>query len=132
MTKKVKLMLLISLGVLVLAGGYGAFYYKRFVDYEQAVGAISINEPDLSQLEDGEYVGEHDVDFIRAKVKVEIKNQRIQTIKMLEHYNDRGKKADVLPKKILEKQKVKIDAVSGATSSSKVIQKAIEKALDSK
>lgn len=130
MSKKVRMILLIGLVVLVLVGGFGIFYYKRFLDYRQAIQAITIREPDLTQLEDGEYVGIHDVDFIRAKVKVEVKDHRFQTIKILEHYNDRGKKADVLPEKIVEQQRVTIDAVSGATNSSKVIQKAVEKALN--
>ena len=121
MSKKVRMILLIGLVVLVLVGGFGIFYYKRFLDYNQAIQAITIREPDLTQLEDGEYVGIHDVDFIRAKVKVEVKDHRFQTIKILEH---------VLPEKIVEQQRVTIDAVSGATNSSKVIQKAVEKALN--
>ena len=85
MSKKVRMILLIGLVVLVLVGGFGIFYYKRFLDYNQAIQAITIREPDLTQLEDGEYVGIHDVDFIRAKVKVEVKDHRFQTIKILEH-----------------------------------------------
>ncbi|MGL9816777.1 hypothetical protein IGK51_003427 [Enterococcus sp. DIV0098] len=122
-------MLLIGLVVFVLLGGYRLFYYQRVLNYKQAVQAIHFTEPDLTEVEDGEYIGEHDVDFIRAKVKVSVKDQRFTAIKMLEHYNDRGEKADALPEKMLEQQKISVDAVSGATNSSKVIQKAVEKAL---
>ncbi|MGP5431470.1 FMN-binding protein [Enterococcus malodoratus] len=129
MKKKVRIMLLIGLVVFVLLGGYGLFYYQRVLHYKQAVQSIHFTEPDLTEVEDGEYIGEHDVDFIRAKVKVSVKDQRFTAIKMLEHYNDRGEKADALPEKMLEQQKISVDAVSGATNSSKVIQKAVEKAL---
>ena len=95
-------MLLMGLVVLVLLGGYGIFYYQRVQHYKQAVQSIHLSEPELTEVEDGEYIGEHDVDFIRAKVKVSIKDHRFIAIKMLEHYNDRGKKADALPEKILE------------------------------
>lgn len=129
MIKKVKIILLVVVIVVVLIGGYGAFYYKRYLDYKQAVQTIRVAEPDLTQLKDGDYVGEHDIDFIRAKVKVEVANHQFQTINLLEHYNDRGKKADILPEKMVDQQKIKVDAISGATNSSKVIQKAVEKAL---
>lgn len=128
--KKGKMFLLIGLVAVILLAGFGLVYYKRFLDYKKAVQVIHVVEPDLTQIEDGEYVGQHDVDFIRAKVKVVMKDHRFQSIKMLEHYNDRGKKADSIPDKMLTEQKVTVDAVSGATNSSKVIQKAVEKALN--
>lgn len=129
MTKKVKRLLMIGAIIVVLLSGVGFYYYRRVANYQEAVQAILITEPNLTEIKDGTYIGEHDVDFIRAKVKVEVRDHRFQSIHMLEHHNDRGKKAERLPEKMLSQQKVTVDAVSGVTSSSKVIQKAGEKAL---
>ncbi|MGG5372647.1 FMN-binding protein [Enterococcus sp. AZ196] len=129
MKKKGRTLLIIGLIALVLAGGYGIYYYNRFTNYKKAVQEIQINEPDLSTIKDGKYIGQHNVDFIFAKVEVEIKDHQFRSIKMLAHTNDRGENADDIPAQILEEQKIGVDAVSGATNSSKVIQKAVEKAL---
>lgn len=129
MTKK-KIALIFGLAIVLLGGGFGFAYYKRVTDYKQAVQAIQITEPNLTTIKDGEYTGEHDVGFIRAKVKVEVKDHRFKTINLLEHHNDRGGKADRLPQDMLAQQKVTVDAISGATNSSKVIQKAVENALN--
>lgn len=48
---------------------------------------------------------------------------------MLEHQNGLGKKAGIINKSVIDNQTLKVDSVSGATVSSKVILKAIENAL---
>jgi len=59
-----------------------------------------------------------------------VKNHRITEIELLEHKNGRGAAAESLPDEIIREQRIDVDAVSGATSSSKVIQEAIYKALN--
>ena len=127
-----KILLLLGLAIVLLGGGFGFDYYKRASDYKHAVQAIRVTEPNLTTIKDGEYTGEHDVGFIRAKVKVEVKDHRFRAINLIEHANDRGGKADRLPQDMLAQQKVTVDAISGATNSSKVIQKAVENALKDK
>ncbi len=73
--------------------------------------------------------GEYDVDFIYAKVEVTIQNGRITTIHILEHRQERGKAAEVIADKIVDEQKIEVDAISGATNSNTVIKK-WEKPLD--
>ena len=48
---------------------------------------------------------------------------------MLKHITERGKSAESILSDMLDKQSVKVDAVSGATNSSKVIMKACENVL---
>jgi uncharacterized protein with FMN-binding domain len=43
--------------------------------------------------------------------------------------NGKGKPAEVIPQKVMDAQSLQVDTISGVTSSSKVILKAIEKAL---
>ena len=58
-----------------------------------------------------------------------VEDGRIDNIELLEHRNERGKNAEGIIPRIIEAQKVDVEAVSGATNSSTVIKKAVEKAL---
>ncbi len=50
-------------------------------------------------------------------------------IDILEHKNGRGKPAEIVVDRMVEEQKIDVDAVSGATNSSIVIKKSVENAL---
>ncbi|MBO1306879.1 FMN-binding protein [Enterococcus sp. 669A] len=112
-----------------IAGFFGIRYLVKIRNYKNQVANLIINEADLSAVKDGTYLGTCDVDVIKATVRVEIKEHRITKIKLLEHKNDRGKDAEKIIDRILQQQKLTVDAISGATNSSKVIQKAIEESL---
>lgn len=129
MRKKIKIMIIITSIVLVIGIGYGLSYLKRYNDYKNEVADIEINEVNLSQIEDGVYVGEYDVDFISAKVQVEVKENQIKNIEFIEYHHDRGEKAKSILQDIIDEQRIEVDTITGATNSSKVIQKAIENAL---
>ena len=90
----------------------------------------SLSNLDISNVPNGVYVGEYDVDFVYAKVEVTVQNGVITNITILEHKNGRGKPAEIVVDRILEEQKIDVDAVSGATNSSIVIKKAVENALN--
>lgn len=108
---------------------FTAVYLKSVADYKKAVKETSFNDLDISNVPDGVYVGEYDVDFVYAKVEVTVQNGVITNIDILEHKNGRGKPAEVVARRIMEEQKIDVDAVSGATNSSVVIKKAVENAL---
>lgn len=129
MRKKVKIMIIITSIVLVIGIGYGLSYLKRYNDYKSKVADIEINEVNLSQINDGIYVGEYDVDFISAKVQVEIKDSKIKDIEFVEYHHDRGEKAKSILQDIVDEQRIDVDTITGATNSSKVIQKAVKNAL---
>ena len=113
----------------VLMVGHMATYFMDFADYQQKVNGIEIEELDLSKIEDGIYEGEYDAGYIYAKVRVEVQDGRIQSVTLLEHRHERGKAAEVILNDVVEQQKIDVDAVSGATNSSKVMKKAIENAI---
>lgn len=60
---------------------------------------------------------------------MEVQDGRIQSVTLLEHRHERGKAAEVILNDVVEQQKIDVDAVSGATNSSKVMKKAIENAI---
>lgn len=104
-------------------------YLKNLTDYKRAVSEASFEEIDISNISDGVYIGEYDVDFIYAKVEVTVKNGEIININILEHKNDRGSAAEAVISDIVTEQKIDVDAISGATNSSTVLKKAVEDAL---
>ncbi|MCI8707893.1 MAG: FMN-binding protein [Lachnospiraceae bacterium] len=107
----------------------GAVYLKNVADYKRAIGETTFDEIDIADVSDGTYIGEYDVNFIYAKVEVTVEDWEIVSINILEHRHERGKAAEKVIEKIIEEQKIDVDAVSGATNSSTVIKKAVENAL---
>ena len=107
----------------------GAVYLKNVADYKRAIGETTFDEIDIADVSDGTYIGEYDVNFIYAKVEVTVEDGEIVSINILEHRHERGKAAEKTIEKIIEEQKIDVDAVSGATNSSTVIKKAVENAL---
>ncbi|NBH13037.1 FMN-binding protein [Lachnospiraceae bacterium] len=108
---------------------WGAVYLKNVADYKRAVKETSFDEIDIANVSDGIYIGEYDVNFIYAKVEVTVEDGKIVSINILEHRHERGKAAETVIDKIMEEQKIDVDAISGATNSSIVIKKAVENAL---
>lgn len=108
---------------------WGVYYLESVTDYKQAVKETTFEEINISDISDGVYIGEYDVNFIYAKVEVTVQNGEITNINILEHRNERGKAAEAITNKIVDEQKIDVDAISGATNSSTVIKKAVENAL---
>ena len=69
------------------------------------------------------------MNFIYAKVEVTVEDGEIVSINILEHRHERGKAAEAITNKIVDEQKIDVDAISGATNSSTVYKKAVENAL---
>ena len=128
MSKK-KVVLLVIMLLLLIGLVWGIIYLKSVSDYKQAVKETTFEEINISDIPDGVYIGEYDVNFIYAKVEVTVQNGEITNINILEHRNERGKAAEAITNKIVDEQKIDVDAISGATNSSTVIKKAVENAL---
>ncbi|MFW6287261.1 MAG: FMN-binding protein [bacterium] len=93
------------------------------------INNLEIKEVDLTQVRDGEYIGECNTTLVSAEVKVIVEDHKIINIDILKHKNGRGEKAEKIVDSVADKQSIQVDMVSGATGSSKVILKAIENAL---
>ena len=125
--KRILLFTVIFLFLMVLI--FTAVYLKSVADYKRAVKETTFGNLDISDVPDGVYVGEYDVDFVYAKVEVTVQNGVITNIDILEHKNGRGSRAEVIVDRIVEEQKIEVDAVSGAALTSDTVLKAIENAL---
>ena len=117
--------ILMAVGIM----GHLAAYIVDFNHYQMNIANIEIQEVDLENVEDGVYIGTCDVGYIYAKVEVEIIEGKIVSLNLLEHRNERGKRAENIIDIVLSEQKIDVDAISGATNSSNVIKKAIENAI---
>ena len=129
---KKKTVLFVIVFLLLVGFVWGILYLKSVADYKKAVKETTFEDIHISDIPDGVYVGEYDVDFIYAKVEVTVQNGEITNINILEHRNERGKTAEVIADSIVDEQKIDVDAISGATNSSTVIKKAVENALKSR
>ena len=81
-------------------------------------------------IKDGIYDGEARVGPVKVLARVTIQNQRVTNIGLLEHRNWKGKAAEnIIPRRIIDEQSTKVDAVSGATVSSTAIMNAVNDAI---
>ena len=126
MKKKHKIIL--GILVVVIIGAYfGIIGFKSNLDQ---LADLDISNVDISKVANGTYTGSCEVFPIIAEVKVTVRNHQITGIELVKHKSGRGAPAEIIPSKVVEAQTLQVDAVSGATYSSKVILKAIENALN--
>lgn len=90
---------------------------------------LSFSTPDLSAIADGLYRGSCDGGIVKATVDVRMASSRFEEVLIVSHDCGKGKPAEAIVDRVVEEQRLEVDAVSGATYSSKVILKAIENAL---
>lgn len=128
---KKKTLIIISIIILIIVGGFIGVLtvYSNIQKNLNKLSKAEISNVDLSKVNDGTYTGKYSVFPVTAEVKVTVKDHKITDILLVEHKNGQGSAAEVLPNKVIETQSIKIDSISGATYSSKVILKAIENAL---
>lgn len=121
---KKKLILGFFLILLLFAGA--AMMLQALVN---RVNQIPISTPDFTEIPDGTYTGEYSIPPVRVILQVSVKEHRLTHIKIIEHEHGLGGRAETITDQILDSQSLEIDAVSGATVSSKCILKAVEDAL---
>lgn len=125
--KKIIKIILSILGVIVLGISIMMFILVNGMDRAQA---LELNQINLSQIEDGKYVGSFETTRWTNTVEVTIKEHKITEIKLtddvmfaLEGLSDR------LFKKVIDNQSLEVDIETGSTITSKAYLKAIENAL---
>ncbi len=106
---------------------------KKAVDFMAGIMAHdgAVGPIDIALVPDGTYSGTG-LGFKELEVSVKVEGGRIVEVKVLRHDESPGISDPALsgiPKAIVEKQSVKVDAVSGATFTSQGIMEAVEKAL---
>ena len=125
MKKKVSVILALFL---VLGYGVYIFFLAPVVRERTAVQNVEYQDVDLSTVADGVYQGSF-VDGTYV-VEVEVTEHKIIAITMITtRDNEHAQKAEGVLESIVEQQSLQVDTVSGATSTSKAILKAVEDAL---
>ena len=98
-------------------------------EFIEEIERLTIEDIAVGEVKDGTYEGEQSNVPVTARVEINVKDGRITDIILLGHSHGPGHGADEIIDRVMEKQSLKVDAVTGATYSSKVVLKAIEKAL---
>jgi uncharacterized protein with FMN-binding domain len=117
------LLLLVIGGLLHFKKEYTAYFEEIDRRYEQ------LSQIDLSEIPDGEYRAKYGQIPVYADLSVRIRDHAIDTIIINKQSSGPGYEALETLDRILRKQQVKVDAVSGATISSKCIMIAVHEAL---
>lgn len=120
----------LSVIMLVFLTVHVVAYFVDYNSYKVKINEISIEGIDLKTVSDGKYEGEYDTGYISARVRVTVSNNRITEVEILEHKNERGGPAEVIVDDMVKENRIDVDAVSGATNSSKVLMKACENAFN--
>ena len=123
--KKVLIPLLVVI-LIILIGNLAKVIIENNLNHFAKTEIVPIS---LANIQDGEYFGEYSIFPIKVKLEVSIKGNRISEIKILEHRNGQGKPAEGIIGSIITKQNIDVAVISGASYSSRAIQKSIEKAL---
>ncbi|MDF3001396.1 MAG: hypothetical protein K0Q48_1515 [Bacillota bacterium] len=128
--KKKKLIYILLAAVLLTGLGCAGKSGLDVMYYKKAVEELTIESIDLNSVKDGTYMGSYDARLVAATVKVTVEGGKIMDIKLMKHKNERGKAGEAVVDEILKQQSLDVDAVSGATNSSRIIMKAVENALE--
>lgn len=128
MKKKKGKIFLSFTGVVFLIIGILLFFQLKSLTQE--ANSIIFHKIPFHHISDGSYVGEYQFKkLVSAKVQVQVEKNKITKITLLDYSHGPGKGAEALPQNIIEKQSLEIDNISGATVSSVVVKKAVERAL---
>lgn len=122
--------IVITIFIVVLVVFYFTFARAAFKEINK-IQQMQISEVDLSRIADGIYQG----DFIYGKfayeIEVTVRDHKLESVRAIKNRNTKyAKMAEGVLAKIIEKQSPKVDAVSGATTTSKALMKAVENALN--
>lgn len=116
---------LIIVAVLVVIVLLGLFAVTRGM---KEIKNLRIENPDVSQIQDGVYEGSYKKTRWNYGVKVTVKSGRIADVEVTQKPDD-GDFTSKAAEKIVEAQTVQIDTVSGASINTRAFQKAVETAL---
>lgn len=119
--------IVVVVAVIVLVAAGGIFYITRGLN----TGAkVEISNVDLTTVGDGVHDGKYSSGRWDNELNVTVKDHKITKIDVVKDVKfPNPKDAQQLFDKVIEKQKIDVDTVSGATVTSKAYQKSIENAL---
>jgi len=130
--KKTLIIVAVVLGVLVIGG---VIFFKitiKKMNEEVSREFENIPQIDLSAISDGVYSAKWGSFPVIADLEVVVAGGKIEKINMKKMESGKGYEGLETIDRIIQNQKVKVDAVTGATASSKVIMITTAKALENK
>lgn len=125
-TKKIGLIIFV---VVVIISAIIVYFAVQTKDNLNQLAMMNIEEIDLSETENGLYTGTYTVFPITVVVSIEVVDHKMIDIEILKHTQGQGIAAEVIIDDVLDNQSINVDAIAGATYSSKVILLAIKAAL---
>ncbi|MFL0196236.1 FMN-binding protein [Clostridium sp. WILCCON 0269] len=124
---KQKTVIMILLPLIAIGVGFATINAIKL----NTIRNISIKNIDLTRINDGIYIGESKAGNYAYKVKVKVENHKIINIEGIDNRKSPYVTyAEGVFTKIIKQQKVDVDAVTGATTTSKAFMKAVENALN--
>ena len=125
--KKAMIVILSILGVLVVVGAGGVFYITNGLE---AGENLAINPVDLTAIEDGTYAGVYQAGRWSNEVAVSVADHQIANIAVVKTVTiDDPEMTSTIINNVIKNQSTTVEAVSGATVTSKAYLKSIENAL---
>ncbi len=94
-----------------------------------SLSSMEIEDVDLATIPDGTYEGSYTRLPVAAKVRVTVVGHAITAIVIVEHVNGQGASGEAIVDDVIAQNSLDVDAIAGATYSSKVILLAIRDAL---
>ena len=126
MKKKIIVTLAVIAGVLLVAAVLFKLRYDRMVRF---IEGQTVEAVDLGTVEDGVYKGTFGDFLLHVELEVTVEDSRITGIEITEQRSGPGYQALETVDRILAAQSPVVDAVSGATGSSRSIMIAVYRAL---
>lgn len=94
------------------------------------VRQMEIKNVDINHFPDGEYIGSFSYGNFEYIVKTIVNDNKISDIQILQNRDTKhAKLAEGVVAEIVEQQTPNVDAISGATTTSKALMKAVENSL---
>jgi uncharacterized protein with FMN-binding domain len=94
------------------------------------VREMAIQDMDINNIQDGEYTGSFSYGDFEYEVKTIVNDHKIEDIVILHNRDTKhAKHAEGVVSEILKNQTPNVDAISGATTTSKALMKAVEHSL---
>lgn len=126
MKRKVLVTAAVLVGLLAVAAVFFKLRYDRMV---RTIENQVVEHVDLSSLENGVYSGSFGDFLIQVSLEVTVSDGRMTDITVTEQQSGPGYEARETIDRILEAQSPAVDAVSGATGSSRCIMISVYRAL---
>lgn len=97
------------------------------------VRQLDIQNVNLTNIPDGNYIGSFSYSGFEYTVKTNVKTHQITDIEVLQNRDtEHARRAEGVLNEIINSQTPNVDAISGATTTSKALMKAVENSLQYK